>query len=56
MSLSDCVKKFGLAGCALVDCFVVYLDCPFPPELWHCTDYAVSSVSGGCVWLVKRKG
>jgi hypothetical protein len=54
MTLAECVKAHGLSGCMLCDCYVVYPDTAFPTDLWHCTDYAVSSVSGGCVWLVKR--
>ncbi len=55
MTLSECIKKHNLSGCMLTDCYVVYPEKSFPPELWHCSDYAVSSRSGGCVWLVKRK-
>jgi hypothetical protein len=53
MSLADCMKKFGLSGCALNEGFVVYPGRGFPPALWVCNDYAVSSVSGGCVWLCR---
>jgi hypothetical protein len=25
-------------------------------DLWHCSDYVVTSVAAGCVYLAKRKG
>ncbi len=55
MTLAECVTLHGLSGCAVGRGYVVNPTCPFPADLWHCTDYAVSSVSGGCVWLVKRE-
>jgi hypothetical protein len=54
MTLIECVRQYGLSGCMLSDCYVVYPDTPFPVDLWHCSDYVVSSTSGGCVWLVRR--
>lgn len=54
MTLQQCIKQYGLDAAALVDCMVIYPD-KFPIELWQLSDYTVSSVSGGCVWLIKRK-
>lgn len=35
----------------------IYRPCNLPsnwPQLWHLADYAVSSQTGGVVWLVQR--
>ena len=31
------------------------LVCGARSELWHLSDYVVSSVTGGSVWLIKRE-
>jgi hypothetical protein len=54
MTLAECMRLHGLSGCSISEGYVVYPDKAFPSDLWHCSDFVVSSVSGGCVWLVGR--
>ena len=56
MTLSECIKKHDLAGCMLCDCWVVYPGHNNCADLYGLSDYVVSSVSGGCIWLIKQKG
>jgi hypothetical protein len=57
MTLAECLELHGLVGYSHGDRFVVYPGIrTHNPDLWHCSDYTVSGVSGGCVWLIKKKG
>ena len=55
MTLAECLDLHGLVGYSHGDRFVVYPNgMAHNPDLWHCSDYVVSGVSGGCVWLMER--
>ena len=57
MTLAECLELHGLVGYSHGDRWVVYPGIrTHNPDLWHCSDYTVSGVSGGCVWLIKRNG
>jgi hypothetical protein len=51
MTLADCIKKHGLNVSFKGNLCAVLPYQNHPADLWHCSDYVVSSVSGGCVWL-----
>jgi hypothetical protein len=56
MTLADCIKEYGLSYETYSNAYIVHVDKFAPIALWHCTDYVVSSVVAGCIWLIKRKG
>ena len=52
MTLIQCIDLHGYYAQHVCGCWYVHGD---SPDLWECSDYVVSSVSGGVVRLIKKR-